>query len=76
MNPKTIIELDHEDSAFVISRDGVLTLYVPSLIDENEQVSKPALFCSSIAALTEDEEFVNSCIEKFLTKHADINETS
>lgn len=67
MDEKTVLELEHDEAALVLSEEGSISLYMPKHLKENEEEDLPSnvYFLASVAALlAKDEEIFNYVSER------------
>lgn len=67
MDEKTVIELDQNEAALILSEEGGISLYMPNHLKVNEEEDLPpnVYFLASVAALlAKDDEIFNYVSEK------------
>lgn len=67
MSEKTLVEIEENEAALILSEDGKISLYMPKNLKENEEEDLPpnVYFLASIAALlAKDDEIFNYVSER------------
>ena len=75
MDEKTVIELDQNEAALILSEEGGISLYMPNYLKVNEEEDLPpnVYFLASVAALlAKDDEIFNYVSEKAVELMEDI----
>ncbi len=70
---KDIIELEKTDVAFVLTKEGEISMHIPELGDE-DNVPEYVLYVTALGVFSKDEDFVEYVLDKFYGKLDELDE--